>query len=204
LTATTGEALIRPGRREDAFGLAETAIAAWRAGFRGIVPEQVDPAATWRPERIAERLAGRPRDGSAILTAEVDGEVRGLSLYGPSRDRGAPPREGEIIALYVHPLSWRRGIGRGLVEASLDWLARDGHAEAIVWTLAASPRNLAFYEALGLVRDGATQRRPSFGNPLEVRFRTSLAGRRASRRSVGSAAARQPIGGFANRWRSPR
>jgi GNAT superfamily N-acetyltransferase len=204
LSASTGEALIRPGRQGDAIGLAETAIAAWRAGFRGIVPEQVDPAATWRPERIAERLAGRPRDGSAILAAEVDGEIRGLSLYGPSRDRGAPPREGEIIALYVHPLSWRRGIGRGLVEASLDRLARDGHAEAIVWTLAASPRNLAFYEALGLARDGATQRRPSFGNPLEVRFRTSLAGRRVRRRSVGSATARQPIGGLANRWRSPR
>ncbi len=176
MTAPTREAVIRPARPEDAEGLAETAIEAWRVGFRGIVPAEVDPYSTWRPERIAERLAGKARDGSAILTAELEGAIRGLCLYGPNRDRGSVPAEGEIIALYVHPESWRRGIGRGLVSASLDRLASAGHSEAIVWTLAESSRNLAFYAALGFRRDGATQRRPSFGRPLEVRFRISLVG----------------------------
>ncbi len=169
------KAAIRPGRPDDVDGLAETAVAAWREGFRGIVPEEVDPRSAWRPARIAERLAGASRDGSAILAAEVNGLVRGLALYGPSRDRGAAPGEGEIVALYVHPDNWRQGLGRGLVEASLDELARGGHVEAIVWTLAESPRNLAFYGALGFHRDGGTQRRPSFGSPLEVRFRMPLA-----------------------------
>lgn len=171
--------MVRPASPADVDGLAETAIEAWRVGFRGIVPEQIDPVATWRPERIAERLADRAHDGSAILAAELEGRVRGLSLFGPSRDQGAPAREGEIVALYVHPDSWRRGIGRGLVAATLDRLAAAGDREAIVWTLAESPRNLAFYTALGFRRDGATQRRPSFGSPLEVRFRTSLTARAA-------------------------
>jgi len=169
---------VRAARPADVDALAETAVAAWREGFRGIVPESVDPRTAWRPARIAERLAGTSGDGSAILAAEVDGEVRGLVLHGPSRDREPAPLEGEIIALYVHPDNWGGGVGRALVEAALDQLAAAGNAEAIVWTLAESPRNLAFYDALGFTRDGGTQRRPSFGSPLEVRFRISLAGRR--------------------------
>jgi GNAT superfamily N-acetyltransferase len=175
LTALDRDQLVvRAARPDDVDGLAETALAAWRVGFRGIVPATVDPNAAWRPARIADRIAGRVGDGSRILAAELDGSICGLSLYGPSRDRRAPAREGEIVALYVHPARWRLGVGRGLVEASLLELAGSGNRDAIVWTLAASARNLAFYEALGFRRDGATQRRPSFGSPLEVRFRRAL------------------------------
>ena len=166
--------VVRAATADDVEGLAETAIAAWRVGFAGLVPESVDPTLAWRPARIADRVAGRVGDGGRILAAEVEGSVRGLSLYGPSRDRGASAAEGEIVALYVHPDHWRRGVGRALVESSLERLATAGYSEAIVWTLAHSPRNLAFYVALGFERDGGIQRRPSFGSPLEVRFRRSL------------------------------
>jgi GNAT superfamily N-acetyltransferase len=176
LTAARSAIKVRAAEPADVDALAETAIAAWEEGFRGIVPERVDPRAAWRPARIADRIAGPAADG-AILAAEVDGDVRGLVLYGASRDRHAPPREGEIVALYVHPANWRSGIGRALVDAALDALDSGGHSEAIVWTLAESPRNLAFYESLGFARDGGKQRRPSFGSPLEVRFRIALAGR---------------------------
>jgi GNAT superfamily N-acetyltransferase len=175
LTAAPARVTIRAAAPADVEALSETAIAAWEEGFRGIVPERVDPRAAWHPARIAERIAGAG-DG-AILAAEVDGEVRGLVLYGASRDRRPDPREGEIVALYVHPANWRSGVGSALVEAALDALADAGHVEAIVWTLAESSRNLAFYESLGFARDGGRQRRPSFGSPLEFRFRLALAGR---------------------------
>jgi len=100
--------------------------------------------------------------------------VCGLALIGPHRAADASPQEAELIALYVHPDRWRQGVGRALVSGALDRLAGWGYAEAIVWTLAESPRNLAFYEALGFQRDGASQRRPSFGSPLEFRFRIAL------------------------------
>lgn len=159
-------------------GLSETAIEAWREGFRGIVPDHVDPRRAWSRERVAERLRG-PGDGSYILAAEVDGRICGLCLMGPSRDVGAPRSEAEIVALYVRPDHWRSGIGRALVTAALDRFVAEGYEEAIVWTLAESPRNIAFYEALGFRLDGGTQRRPSFGSPLEVRFRLPLGERRA-------------------------
>ncbi|MCD6015626.1 MAG: family N-acetyltransferase [Solirubrobacterales bacterium] len=179
MTGGGGGTTIRAAEPADVDALADTAIAAWEEGFRGIVPERVDPRTAWQPARIAERLAAPAADGSAILAAEVDGDVRGLVLYGPSRDRRAAPHEGEIVALYVHPQNWRSGVGRALVEGALEALTAAGHSEAIVWTLAESARNLAFYDSLGFARDGGTQRRPSFGSPLEVRFRISLGGREA-------------------------
>jgi GNAT superfamily N-acetyltransferase len=166
-------ATIRPAQPADVDELAETAIAAWQVGFKGIVPERVDPSRAWRPERIEERLRGDDF-GSEIIAAELDGRVRGMLMLGPSRDPAARPGEGELVALYVHPDHWRQGIGRLLVEAGLERLRALGHVEAIVWTLAESPRNLEFYESLGFARDGGRQRRPSFGSPLELRFRMRL------------------------------
>lgn len=156
--------------------MSETAIAAWREGFRGIVPDHVDPERPWSRARIEERLRADTDDDREMLVAEIDGRVRGLVLLGRNRDAGASRDEGEVIALYVHPDHWRSGAGRALVRSALDRLSTAGHKQAVVWTLADSPRNLAFYESLGFRRDGATQRRESFGSPLEVRLRTSLAG----------------------------
>lgn len=166
--------MIRAAESADVEEMAETAIAAWRTGFRGIVPEHVDPEQSWRPERLEDRLRAPSIESGEILVAEVDGTVRGLILFGSSRDAAAAPNEGEVIALYVHPDQWRAGIGRRLVSAALERLARAGLEQAIVWTLAESSRNLAFYESLGFRRDGGEQRRESFGSPLEVRFRQSL------------------------------
>lgn len=168
------QATIRRARPDDLEQLAETAVAAWREGFRGLVPDWVDPRRAWRPARIAERLAGTSDDDGVILCAEIEGVVRGLILVGPSRDQAPSPGEGEIVALYVHPDHWRRGVGQALVAAGLEQLAAAGHSQAIVWTLAESPRNLRFYEALGFRRDGGKQRRPSFGSPPEVRLRRLL------------------------------
>ena len=168
------EPVIRFARSADADEMAETAIAAWREGFRGIVPDEVDPRRSWRPERLEERLRTPSIETGEMLVVETAGKVRGLVLFGTSRDAGASSDEGEVIALYVHPDHWRAGFGRRLVEGGLDRMAAAGLGQAIVWTLAESPRNIAFYESLGFRHDGGTQRRESFGSPLEVRFRMSL------------------------------
>lgn len=154
--------------------MATAAIAAWREGFRGIVPPEIDPVEAWRPARISERLRDPAYAERSILVAELGGEVAGLVVVGTSRDSDRVVNEGEVMALYVHPDHWRRGVGRALVDGAVAEIAATGHAEAIVWTLAESPRNIAFYEALGFALDGGSQRRPNFGSTLEVRLRASL------------------------------
>jgi GNAT superfamily N-acetyltransferase len=65
-------------------------------------------------------------------------------------------------------------VGRTLIEHALAELRAAGYREATLWTLAESPPARAFYEACGFARDGAEQRRPLFGNPREIRYRTRL------------------------------
>jgi GNAT superfamily N-acetyltransferase len=168
------ESRVRPGAPADVDAIADLAVRSWREGFRGIVPDEIDPEAAWRPDRIEARLAGRVDDGSGILVAERGERVAGFVLYGPCRDDDASAAMGEVWALYVDPDHWRAGVGRALVDASLEQLRATGFAEGAVWTLAESPRNLRFYEALGFRLDGAEQRRESFGAPLEVRLRRTL------------------------------
>jgi GNAT superfamily N-acetyltransferase len=165
---------VRAAEPGDAATIAELAARSWREGFRGIVPEEIAPERAWRPDRIEARLDGRLDDGAAILVGELGSTVAGFVLHGPCRDDDATPRTGEVWALYVDPERWRAGVGRALVDAALEDLRRKGFTESTVWTLADSPRNLRFYEALGFELDGAQQRRESFGAPLEVRLRRPL------------------------------
>lgn len=164
---------VRRGEHTDAQAISDLATRSWREGFRGIVPEEISPERAWRPGRIEARLEGRADDNARTLVAELDGVVYGFILYGPCRDEDVADA-GEVWALYVDPDHWRGGVGRALVDASLAELGNQGFGEVSVWTLAESPRNLRFYEALGFELDGATQRRESFGAPLEVRLRCVL------------------------------
>jgi ribosomal protein S18 acetylase RimI-like enzyme len=174
-------ASVRRASRADADEIAAVAVRSWRVGYRGIVPASVEPEWAWSPQRVAALLApGRGRPGSTLV-AEASGRIAGFAVLGASRDDDAPPGTGEIRSLYVDPDRWRRGIGRRLVEAALRELAAARYRVATVWTPAELERNVRFYEALGFRRDGATQRRESFGGPLELRLRIGLSADRLRR-----------------------
>ena len=151
--------MIRSATRQDAEALAAIQDAAWREGFRGVV-EQRPPLERVR-EGFAERLEQRER---TLLVAEEDGEIRGFVSFG----------DGEIHALYVHPASWRQGIGRALLNRALEEMRTTGDEEATLWSLAVNARATAFYQANGFEADAATRVRPETGNAPEIRFRKRL------------------------------
>lgn len=192
---------VRPATLGDADGIARVHVAAWKKGYAGLLPAdylgalQIGArAARWR-----DILAG---DGPSVtLVALVEGVVEGFVSVGPSRDRpgellpgrvdGAyagrdphvnavpedpgPEGVGEIWAIYLHPDSWRRGLGSVLHEAGVDALREQGFREATLWVLAGNRRAVGFYESHGWVADGATKvdERDGTTRP-EVRYRCSL------------------------------
>jgi ribosomal protein S18 acetylase RimI-like enzyme len=164
---------VRAATANDAGPIVQVAVRSWDEGFRGIVPPEIDSRRAWDSDGVRARLLDEGRETEHAV-GELDGMVRGYIVHGPSRDRDAPSSVGEIWALYVHPEVWRRGIGRALVEHALAELRAAGYRETTLWTLAGSPSARAFYEACGFERDGAEQRRPSFGSPLEIRYGRSL------------------------------
>ncbi|MGH2963943.1 MAG: GNAT family N-acetyltransferase [Solirubrobacterales bacterium] len=165
---------VRAATPEDAGSIAEVALRAWEEGFRGIVPAEIDAERAWNRDGVWTRLSARDRETHHAV-AELDGRVMGYLVFGPSRDRDAPARVGEVWALYVHPEAWRCGLGRALVGHALAELREAGCDVVTLWTLADSPSARAFYEACGFVHDGASQRREALGNALEVRYLRSLA-----------------------------
>jgi ribosomal protein S18 acetylase RimI-like enzyme len=140
---------IRPAEARDGRALATVTVDGWRAGYRGIVPDEElarlsvdDRAARWQ-----EFLA---RGESVTLVAEVDGEVAGLcGVARPSRDEDAGPKTAEIVALYVAPAHWRTGIGSALVSHWLEQLEREGWADVTLWVFAANAGGRAFYARHG-------------------------------------------------------
>jgi len=162
---------IRAAAAEDIEAMAEVQAAGWKEGFAGVVPPELAPSPAQLAEQLRERFGDTSRWGAA---AEVDGEIRGLCLFGPSRDADSEREIGEVYVLFVDPSAWRRGVGRALVEHALAELREREFREVTLWSAAENYRANAFYEQLGFCHDGAEQSREQFGNVKELRYRRSL------------------------------
>ncbi|MFO7292108.1 MAG: GNAT family N-acetyltransferase [Actinomycetes bacterium] len=107
---------------------------------------------TWRIGKagLVDAMAATPT--SAVLTVRVDGVVAGFAIVGEMAAVSYLQR------LAVDPDHARRGIGRSLVRASVDWARRHGARTMVLNT---QPENLAaarLYEDEGFVRLGARLR----------------------------------------------
>lgn len=109
------------------------------------------------PERFAAWLA---EPGSALLVAELGGQVRGV---------GKVAQSGKVQLCYVEPGYQRRGIGAALLQA-LEQRARDFGAPA-VW-LDSSLAACAFYAARGYM--GAGPSVPAAGTVRAFPFKKQL------------------------------
>ena len=133
---------LRKPTDSDVDALARIYIDSWNRGFGDLMGYRThsrerrdrwrkdihDPAVTW-------------------TVAEMDGAVVGFCGVGPSRDP-VDPALGELQTIAVDPPSWRRGVGRVLMEDALSFL-RLAYDSAILWTVTGYQRGHAFYGAMG-------------------------------------------------------
>ena len=88
--------------------------------------------------------------------------------------RGEPAALALLDRLYTEPASWRRGLGRALLDAAMDQLRERRFQEVTLWT-AEWNTSRGFYEALGWQLDGATREKTFEGSTFtEVRYRTQV------------------------------
>lgn len=160
----------------DAMAIARVHVRAWRDGYRGLLPDQYLDGL--RPEERAARyrLEGPDPDPHApVSVVALDGDVIcGFAVSGPARDDDASGL-GEVLALYVDPGVWRRGVGGRLMRDARIRLAERGFTDAILWLLAGNERGRAFYLDDGWVPDGMTRTEEIWGVRVdEVRYRRTL------------------------------
>ena len=145
--------------------------AAFKEGLLGFLPEgfALEAPEEWEG-RLAEVLGS---DGVEGLIAEGPDGLLGLVMFGLNRHADPAPSAGELRALFVHPSSWRSGVGRAPGGGALEGLRGMGYECVTLWSVRDNDRVTAFYESLGFRRDGATQLRESPGG-AEVRYAREL------------------------------
>jgi GNAT superfamily N-acetyltransferase len=110
-----------------------------------------------------------------VLVAERRGHPAALALLCRSTDPDSDPARVALLdRLYTEPASWRRGLGRALLDTAMDQLRERGFREVTLWT-AEWNTSRGFYEALGWSLDGATREKTFAGSTYtEVRYRTEV------------------------------
>lgn len=165
--------IVAPANETDANALRELHLATWEPTYRSRAAEP------WYRERLAahrvrdwvEVINAQAATGGDILVARSGGEIVGICQYGPSEDGDQDSSQvGQIHRLYVHPTRQGTGIGRSLLETSLEGLRRTGRQAATLWVLESDQHARGFYECLGWQPDGARMDHP----PTDVRYRLAL------------------------------
>jgi GNAT superfamily N-acetyltransferase len=140
---------IRRAEAGDAAAIAQLRIDAWRATYRGMMPDAYldamnlsDSAAFW------SRILGAASPHASVYVAVEGDRIVGFAA-GNRRD---PPKLGfdaELSAIYLAAERKRRGLGRRLVAAVAADQRQRGATGLVTWVIAKNQGARAFYEALG-------------------------------------------------------
>lgn len=164
---------VRRAEPEDAMDVADVHVRTWQRAYRGLLNDRY--LDRLQPEDRAVRYSFERRpDAPLTLVVAESGAVRGFVTIGATRT--APGEDaGELLALYVDPEHWGRGIGRILMLEARRQMVDRGHAVAEVWVLAGNEHAKRFYRADGWEADGGRRRREAWGVLAdELRFRRRL------------------------------
>jgi len=169
--------IIRQARATDAVAIARVRVAAWRAGYRGLMPDSyLDRPDFEQVEALNLHAALRDMaDEARISVAELGGQVVGYCAYGSVEDDDGMPTQGGVYDLFVHPQTWRRGVGRRLLMHATEHLSIQGFGEARLFVFEANARGRAFYQRAGWEADGHREidERTEFALPI-LRYRKAL------------------------------
>jgi ribosomal protein S18 acetylase RimI-like enzyme len=148
--------IVRLATKEDVRAIATVRVETWRAAYEGLIDRvvldrmDIDREAARRAE-LWDQYHSDPRGAEVI--AEVDGEVAGWALVGPSLDDDLPA-DGQIYAIYALPSFWSAGVGHALMLDAEARLRAAGFESAHLWVLEGNDRAAAFYERHGWHEDG--------------------------------------------------
>ena len=141
---------VRAARPEDVAAMARVHVRSWQETYRGMFPDAVldDPGFVERRERMwANAVADTGRARPAV--AEVDGEIVGIALSGPSETADA---QRQLYVLYLLAAHQGTGAAAALLEAVVA-----AEEDVILWVADPNPRAQAFYRRHGFAADGSAR-----------------------------------------------
>jgi ribosomal protein S18 acetylase RimI-like enzyme len=142
-------ATVRRAIANDAPDCARIHVLSWKAGYRGMVPDEYLESLT-----AADRLpwwelqlggTGDP-DLEVFVAEDREGSIRGFASAGPS---GIDAAVGVIAQLYVDPAAWGTGVARDLLAMATDSLKARNFEIATLGVARDNLRARRFYEREG-------------------------------------------------------
>lgn len=177
----TADVSVRVGWADDATGIAEVQVRAWRGAYAGLLPEEVlaaiepqDFAAAWHTS------LNHPKDArNRVLVALERNTIRGFAITGPAADPDCDPvADGEVSEFTIDPEQTRQGHGSRLVQACADTLRADKFTRAMLWLNSTDDILRGFLTEAGWGTDGAHRELELHGDGSvtvkQVRLHTDL------------------------------
>ena len=153
---------VRRAQAADAGALAAVQVAAWRAGYAGVLPEATLDAITEQSDRFAERWLAATTDPPSpvyrVLVACAGPDVVAGLASGPASDDDVNPAVVvEVYTFVVDPGHRRQGHGSRLLAAGVDLMRRDGFVSATSWLDADDAATQGLFAAAGWAADGSSR-----------------------------------------------
>jgi len=133
--------VIRQAKEEDVRQIAEIVIEDWQIAYRGIMDSHFLDSLSVQQEY--DKDIRRYRE--YVVAADKD-EVLGFAWNQFIDDEAA---DCEIIALYVRYSKRKNGIGKALMQYSMDYFRESGKKAMIIWCLKDNHESRKFYEKMG-------------------------------------------------------
>ena len=177
----TADVSVRVGWADDAPGIAEVQVRAWRREYDGLLPADMLEAMT--PGEVAEawrEALTKPKDArNRVLVALERNTIRGFAVTSPATDPDADPiADGEVSELTVDPDHTRHGHGSRLLQACADTLRADRFTRAVMWLNSTDDVRRGFLTEAGWAPDGAHRELDLHGDGSvrvkQVRLHTDL------------------------------
>jgi len=144
---------IREARIEDAPALFATEVAV--SAIPGLLVSAPDELSPDSFKRMIEQLSD---DVGCVLVAEDEGRISGYALLRPMDLRAIA--HVFRLTVVVNPASWKRGIGKALMQGLANWAAQSSRVkkvELLVRSTNAAAR--ALYARCGFVEEGRLRNR---------------------------------------------
>lgn len=140
--------MIRRATIEDAEGIAETIVRAWKYAYEGIV----DPAfvSTMKTEHFVRIMETNMRENREEIFVYEEGKLVVGFISGRflSENDQTASYDSEVVGLYVRPERQGQGIGSKLLWKILKYFFLKKQKHVIIWTLQGANNN-KFYKKHG-------------------------------------------------------
>ncbi len=139
---------VRSITEKDLKAVYELYAAAWKSGYKGLLPQD------FLDELTPKRWEGRFLEEGSF--AALEGEK--IVAHCHARAAAEPQMNGwgEIHTLYVHPDFWRKGYGTAVFRQAEKWLFQKGFADIYLYVLDGNTRAMSFYRSRSYIPNGDT------------------------------------------------